>query len=94
MTDKIGSFYLPENLADKTRDIAEEVEIVQMGEDAFTDLSPANRPKPGDKVVVARYEGKVLGKTVDEVIKGVSDKDHELRIIQDTRVLCKVTEEE
>lgn len=62
----------------------EECEILALGEDAFTDLNI--RPKVGDKVIIARYDGKLLEEH--------KDKGFDLRVIQDNRVLTILREEE
>lgn len=87
---KIGTIVLPEMLSEKTRDMGEEVKIVAMGEDAFSDLAEENRPKIGDLVAIKRYEGSTLGKTVEEVFKEKMQGDFEFRVIQDTRILAIV----
>ncbi len=62
----------------------EEGILEQVGESAFDDLEPANRPKIGDKVATARYSGKTLGKYED---------GKERRVLQDTGVLAIILED-
>lgn len=56
----------------------EEGIIEQVGEDAFNDLGKVV-PKAGDRVVIARYDGKSLGKFND---------GFERRILKDTSALA------
>ncbi len=56
----------------------EEAIIEQVGTDAFDDLDGVV-PAVGDSVVIARYDGKSLGKFKD---------GFERRVIQDTRILA------
>ena len=71
-------------MARLTRDAEEREEaIIEMvGESAFDDLKEP--PKVGDKVVIARYAGKTLGKYADDL---------ERRIIADTAILVVVEED-
>ncbi len=60
----------------------EEAVIEQKGKSAFDDLEEGEvKPEVGDSVVIARYEGKTLGKFKD---------GFERRIIQSTRILAAV----
>lgn len=64
----------------------EEVEIVSLGEDSFSDLKEENRPTVGDLVGIARYEGKTLE------TRREGDKTFEYRVIADTRILAIIKE--
>lgn len=64
----------------------EEVTIISLGDDAFNDLDGV-KPKVGDLVAIAKYEGK----TLDTVIEG--DKTFEYRVIADTRILAIIEKE-
>jgi len=79
---KIGSFVVA---TENSREAVarEEAIIESFGEAAFDDLSPENRPVVGDKVVIAKYSGKTLGKYEDGL---------ERRVIADTGILAKVLE--
>lgn len=62
----------------------EEAVIVQLGEDAFSDLEEVNRPTVGSRIALARYDGKTLEEN--------RDKGYEIRVIADTRVLAIIEE--
>lgn len=81
---KIGSIIVA---AEGTREsmAREEATILHMGEDAFNDLSPENRPGVGSRIAIARYDGKILEEN--------KDKGYDLRVIADTRVLALIEEE-
>ena len=61
----------------------EEGIIEQLGDCAFDDIQPDRRPKIGDRVVIARYSGKTLGKYED---------NRERRVVVDTGILAKIIE--
>lgn len=61
----------------------EEGVIIAMGEYAFDDLN-VKVPKVGDRVALAKYEGKIL----EEDLKTSA----QIRAVQDTRVLCMIEE--
>jgi co-chaperonin GroES (HSP10) len=82
-----GGIYIPEVI--KTEQAREEAEIIQLGEDAFTDLKEENRPKVGDFVVIPKYEGRILGRDIEDVVKEKID-DFELRVVSDTRILALI----
>lgn len=81
---KVGSIVVA---AEGTRESqAREVgTILHLGEDAFNDLHQDNRPKLGDRVVIARYDGKIISEN--------KDKGYDLRVIADTRCLALLTPE-
>lgn len=83
---KIGSIIVA---AEGTREAQapEEVMIVQLGAEAFDDLDGI-KPKIGDLVAIARYEGKTLETVRD------GDKAYEYRVIADTRILAIIEHEE
>lgn len=87
--NKIGSIYIAET--DRENQAKTEATIVSLGDDAFDDLSEASRPKEGDKVVLARYEGFKLNADLDDVKE---KQDFELRVVQDTRILALIEETE
>lgn len=60
----------------------EEAFIESCGEDAFDDLVK-DKPKIGDKVIIAKYSGKTLGKYPD---------GFERRVIADTGILARIDE--
>lgn len=82
---KVGSIIVA---AEGTREAQapEEVIIVAVGEDSFSDLKEENRPKLGSLVAIARYEGK----TLDTRKEG--QKMFEYRVIADTRILAILEE--
>lgn len=90
--EKIGTLYIATSKNVVTDQARDEVEIVDLGEDAFSDLDEDNRPKVGDTVIIPRYEGVVLGRSVEDM---VSEKktDMQLRVVSDERVLAVVREE-
>jgi co-chaperonin GroES (HSP10) len=57
--------------------------IEAVGESAFDDLDPKNRPVVGTRVAIARYDGKILEET----------KDYTRRVIADTRILAIIEED-
>jgi len=71
--------------AENTRETMarEEAVIEQLGSQAFIDYPEHERPKVGDRVVIARYAGKTLGKYAD---------DKERRVIQDSGILAVIEE--
>lgn len=59
----------------------ESVEVVMLGEQAFDDLEVI-KPKVGDIVAIARYDGKIIQESTE------NGKDYEYRVIADTRILA------
>ncbi len=80
---KVGSFVIATE-GSREAVAREEAILESCGEHAFDDLSPENRPSVGDKVIIARYSGKTLGKYEDGL---------ERRVIADTGILAKVIED-
>ena len=74
---KIGSIIVASE-ASREAQARDEGVIECLGEDSFSDLQECNRPKVGDTVIIARYDGK----TIDET------KDYTRRVIADTRILA------
>jgi len=64
----------------------EEAIIEVLGESSFDDLHPENRPKVGDRVVIPRYEGHTVLSARD------AEDKLERRVIQDTRILCSISD--
>ncbi len=60
----------------------EEATIIAVGEEAFEGLEV--RPLVGDKVAIARYDGKVLEER--------RENGYEIRAIQDNRIFSKIEE--
>lgn len=80
---KVGSFVIASETS-REATAREEAVIESVGEDAFSDILEENRPKVGDKIVIARYSGKSLGTYPDGL---------ERRVLVDTGVLAIVIEE-
>lgn len=76
---KVGNIIIA---AENTREAAARDEgiIESLGEQAFEDLTI--KPKVGDRVAIARYDGKILEET----------KEYTRRVIADTRVLAIIDE--
>lgn len=74
--------------AEGTRDCTarEECIIEERGESSFDDLLEENRPKIGDTVIIARYDGNTVQRSQD------SSDNKERRVVQDTRVMCIIKE--
>lgn len=82
---KIGTFIVATDGSREAEARAECV-ILAMGEDAFSDLNEDNRPKINDRCIIARYDGT---KVEEKRTEGF-----DLKLIQDSRILCLLTEEE
>lgn len=80
--EKIGEIYIPDSVKDQ-KDLAEvKGTLITHGGKAFEDFGDP-KPKSGDRIMIAKYAGKL--------VKGADDKEY--RIIQDKDVSSIITDE-
>src|SRR5574337_676371 len=71
---KEGLIIIPETVAERTLMVETEVEVIEIGPECWRDESP--RAKPGDKVLIAKMSGYMVGKSKDgERYRLVNDRD-------------------
>lgn len=85
--EQIGSIFVPETAKEKEKFAKIEATIVAVGENAWEEAASRSaafkRPKPGDRVLIAKYGG-ILH-------TGKDGKDY--RILNDEDVLARLLEE-